>query len=119
MAFEIALDMAKGKELDLLLVSEDTNPPVCKIIDYGQFRYKQQKKEKQDHEVSASQNYGKIDTKNAVTSVNQLVHRPGQISSSRPGMPIAESPFSGSIDEPENKLSAGDLVQNAPPTQLD
>lgn len=78
-----------------------------------------QKEEKQGHEVSASQNYGEIDTVNAVTSVNQLVHRPGQTSSSGPSLPMAGSPFSGSIDEPENKLSAGDLVQNAPPTQLD
>lgn len=38
--------MAKDRELDLLLISPDAKPPVCKLINYGQFRYEQQKKEK-------------------------------------------------------------------------
>ena len=29
-----------------MLVTQDTKPPVCKLIDYGQFRYEQRKKEK-------------------------------------------------------------------------
>ena len=41
-----ALDLAKNKNLDLLLISEQATPPVCKIVDFGQFRYQQQKKEK-------------------------------------------------------------------------
>jgi translation initiation factor IF-3 len=32
--------------LDLLLVSAEASPPVCRIIDFGHFRYEQQKKEK-------------------------------------------------------------------------
>ncbi len=46
-SLENARNLAKEKELDLLLISQEANPPVCKIIDYGQFRYQQQKKEKQ------------------------------------------------------------------------
>ena len=41
-----ALDLAKEKKLDLLMISEQSTPPVCKIVDFGQFRYQQQKKEK-------------------------------------------------------------------------
>ena len=29
--------------LDLLMISDQSNPPVCKIVDFGQFRYHQQK----------------------------------------------------------------------------
>ncbi|MBH37693.1 translation initiation factor IF-3 [bacterium] len=35
------------KNLDLLLLSGNASPPVCKIVDYGQFMYHQKKKEKQ------------------------------------------------------------------------
>jgi translation initiation factor IF-3 len=45
-ALEKAMEMALAKELDLMLVSPESDPPVCKIIDYGQFRYQQRKKEK-------------------------------------------------------------------------
>jgi len=41
-----AIDMAAGKGLDLVEVSGSANPPVCKIMDYGKFKYKQSKKEK-------------------------------------------------------------------------
>jgi translation initiation factor IF-3 len=32
--------------LDLLLISDSSNPPVCKIVNFGQYKYAQQKKEK-------------------------------------------------------------------------
>lgn len=32
--------------MDLLLISENSNPPVCKLVNYGQFMYQQKKKEK-------------------------------------------------------------------------
>ena len=41
-----AIEMARSQDLDLLLISEQADPPVCKIIDIGQYRYMQQKKEK-------------------------------------------------------------------------
>jgi len=46
-SIERARELATERNLDLLLVSSTTNPPVCRIIDFGQFRYQQQKKEKQ------------------------------------------------------------------------
>ena len=39
-----ALQKADELELDLVLISPNTNPPVCKIIDYGKYRYLEQKK---------------------------------------------------------------------------
>jgi len=39
-----ALKLAEEADLDLVEVSPQANPPVCKIIDYGKLRYKAQKK---------------------------------------------------------------------------
>ena len=36
--------MAKDKDLDLVEVSPNANPPVCKILDYGKYRFEQEKK---------------------------------------------------------------------------
>lgn len=41
-----ALKLAQEAELDLVEVSPNTNPPVCKITDYGQFQYNASKKQK-------------------------------------------------------------------------
>ena len=39
-----AIEMAQGAGLDLVEVSPNVSPPVCKILDYGKFKYQQQKK---------------------------------------------------------------------------
>jgi translation initiation factor IF-3 len=39
-----ALKMAEEKELDLVLVSDKADPPVCRIMDYGKFKFEQEKK---------------------------------------------------------------------------
>ena len=39
-----ALRMAKEKDLDLVEVSPNATPPVCKILDYGKYRFEQEKK---------------------------------------------------------------------------
>ncbi|MCK9378612.1 MAG: translation initiation factor IF-3 [Candidatus Moranbacteria bacterium] len=41
-----ALTLARSKEMDLVEVSPNTRPPVCKIMDYGKFQYAQAKKSK-------------------------------------------------------------------------
>lgn len=43
MATEKAYAEAKSKDLDLVEVSPNANPPVCKIMDYGKYQYKQKK----------------------------------------------------------------------------
>lgn len=42
-----ALAMAEAQELDLVKISPNAVPPVCKIMDYGKFRFDQLKKEKE------------------------------------------------------------------------
>jgi len=39
-----ALRLAKERELDLVEVSPNANPPVCKILNYGKYRFEQEKK---------------------------------------------------------------------------
>jgi len=39
-----ASKMAEEKELDLVLVSDKADPPVCRIMDYGKFKFEQEKK---------------------------------------------------------------------------
>ena len=39
-----ALALADEVGLDLIEISPNTNPPVCKILDYGKYKYEQQKK---------------------------------------------------------------------------
>ena len=39
-----ALDIAYEKGLDLVEVAPNSNPPVCRIMDYGKYKYQQQKK---------------------------------------------------------------------------
>lgn len=39
-----ALDMAAQEELDLVEVAPNADPPVCKIMDYGKFKYQQSKR---------------------------------------------------------------------------
>jgi translation initiation factor IF-3 len=43
---EKALQLAKERGLDLVLITDKANPPVCKLIDYGKFLYQQKKQEK-------------------------------------------------------------------------
>ncbi|MGA1439338.1 MAG: translation initiation factor IF-3, partial [Ilumatobacteraceae bacterium] len=42
-----ALRMARGLELDLVEVAANANPPVCRIMDYGKFRYEEAQKAKE------------------------------------------------------------------------
>lgn len=42
-----ALELAEEKKLDLVLVSPNVNPPVCKIMNYGKYKFEQAKKEKE------------------------------------------------------------------------
>mgnify|MGYP002860679683 CR=1 FL=1 len=47
MAPESALALAQEQELDLVKISPNATPPVCKIMDYGKYRFDQMKKEKE------------------------------------------------------------------------
>jgi translation initiation factor IF-3 len=41
-----ALELSEAQELDLVEISPNASPPVCKIIDYKKFVYEQKKREK-------------------------------------------------------------------------
>lgn len=47
MSAEEALKIAEEKELDLVKISPMAKPPVCKIMDYGKYRFEQAKREKE------------------------------------------------------------------------
>ncbi|GAA0288483.1 translation initiation factor IF-3 [Gracilibacillus halotolerans] len=42
-----ALEIAETRNLDLVLVAPKAKPPVCRIMDYGKYRFEQQKKDKE------------------------------------------------------------------------
>ncbi|MCR5333282.1 MAG: translation initiation factor IF-3 [Bacilli bacterium] len=48
MSSKEAYNIAVEQELDLLCVAPNANPPVCKIINYGKYRFEQQKKAKEN-----------------------------------------------------------------------
>ncbi len=39
------MELAEAAELDLVEISPNASPPVCKIMDYGKYKYEQQKRE--------------------------------------------------------------------------
>ena len=71
-----AMKLAQEAELDLVKIAPKAQPPVCKIIDYGKFKYEQTRKEKEAKkkqktveikEVRMSPN---IDTNDLNTKIN-------------------------------------------------
>jgi translation initiation factor IF-3 len=48
MSPEDALRIAETKELDLVLVSDKADPPVCRIMNYGKYKFEQEKKARED-----------------------------------------------------------------------
>jgi len=49
-----ALKMARGLDLDLVEVAPMANPPVCRIMDYGKFRYEEAQKAKESRRKSTN-----------------------------------------------------------------
>lgn len=56
-ALEKGLQMARERELDLVEVAPNAKPPVCKILDFGKFLYRQKK---QDQKQKKSQKQGAV-----------------------------------------------------------
>ena len=51
MNFFDALALAEEAELDLVEISPNSNPPVCKIVNYGKYRYQQEKRAKENKKI--------------------------------------------------------------------
>ena len=77
MSSEQALKMAYDKGLDLCLMTAQANPPVCKIMDFGKFRFEREKREKEAKkkqqvvEVKEIQLSPRIDTHDFETKAKQ------------------------------------------------
>ncbi|NLL76363.1 MAG: translation initiation factor IF-3 [Clostridiales bacterium] len=76
MSVKEALKLAEDAELDLVKIAPTAKPPVCKIVDYGKFRYEQARKEKEAKkkqkviEVKEIRLSPNIDTNDLNTKVN-------------------------------------------------
>ena len=47
LSLDVAIEMAENKDLDLVLVAPNAKPVVCKIMNYGKYKFEQAKKEKE------------------------------------------------------------------------
>ena len=71
------MKLAREANLDLVKIAPTAKPPVCKIIDYGKYRYEQARKEKEARkkqktiEVKEIRLSPNIDTNDLNTKVNQ------------------------------------------------
>lgn len=65
MSIAAAMQIAIERDLDLVKIAPGSNPPVCKIMDYGKYRFEQSKREKE-----ARKNQKTIDIKEIRLSLN-------------------------------------------------
>jgi translation initiation factor IF-3 len=77
MSAKEAMKLAREAELDLVKIAPKAQPPVCKIIDYGKYRYemarkdKEAKKKQKTIEIKEVRLSPNIDTNDLNTKVNQ------------------------------------------------
>ena len=57
MPLKQAIELAKQESLDLIEISPNANPPVCKIMDMGKYKYDQQKKANQASKEKAKNSF--------------------------------------------------------------
>ena len=69
MSSEQALDLAAKEDLDLVKIAPQAKPPVCKIMDYGKFKFEKAKKEKEARKKQKT-----IETKEVRLSLNIDTH---------------------------------------------
>lgn len=84
-----ALALAIERNLDLVEISPNAKPPVCRILDYGKHRYEQQKRQKE------------VRKKQKVVDVKEVKLRPG----------IEEHDFNVKLKNAVKFLTAGDKVK--------
>lgn len=82
---EVALELASSMGLDLIEISPDQTPPVCKIMDFGKFKFQQQKSKKPQK----------------VTQIKEVKFRPS----------IAENDVNVKVDNIRRFLKLGDKVK--------
>ncbi|HRW06578.1 MAG TPA: translation initiation factor IF-3 [Caldilineaceae bacterium] len=76
-----AIDVANERELDLVEVAPNANPPVCRLMDYGKYLYEKQKRERESRkaqkqvdvkEVRLSPKIGEHDVQVALTKIRKF-----------------------------------------------
>lgn len=79
-----ALSLARDADLDLVKIAPTAKPPVCKIIDYGKYKYEQARREKdakkkqkviEVKEIRMSPNIGENDFKTKILSATKFLER--------------------------------------------
>jgi translation initiation factor IF-3 len=73
-----ALRIAQQRELDLVEVAASANPPVCRIMDYGKFRYTQKKKAQESRKKSSAVVLKEVKV-GSMTSVHDVEFKVGHI----------------------------------------
>ncbi|MEA3499681.1 MAG: translation initiation factor IF-3 [Candidatus Marinimicrobia bacterium] len=74
-----AQEIAEKRDLDLVEVAPEANPPVCKIMNYGKYIYRQQKREKKNKKKQSSSPLKemrfrpRIDEHDIITKVNKII----------------------------------------------
>jgi len=66
-----AVSLAQSEGLDLVLVTPDASPPVCRVVDFGKYMYEQEKKKK---EAKKGQSKAKSSVKELKMRPNTDVH---------------------------------------------
>lgn len=83
-----ALKMAQERDLDLVKIAPRAKPPVCKIIDYGKYRYEQVRKQKEARkkqkivelkEVRLSPNIDVNDMNTKVTAARKFLEKGNKV----------------------------------------
>lgn len=79
LTYEDALNSAYESDMDLVLIAPNSEPPVCRIMDYGKFRFEREKKDKeakkkqQTFEPKEIQLSCRIDTNDFNTKLNHAI----------------------------------------------
>ena len=83
-----AMKIAREAELDLVKIAPQANPPVCKIIDYGKYRYELARKEKEAKkkqktievkEVRLSPNIDSNDLNTKIASARKFIEKGNKV----------------------------------------
>jgi len=83
-----AMEVAKERGLDLVQVTDNVEPPVCKVIDYGKYAYEENKKKKKQEKANKP-----------------------QVKSIRLGFSISDHDMETRIKSAEKFLNGGDSVK--------
>ena len=70
-----AMSMAEESELDLVEVAPEAKPPVCRIMDYGKYRYDKEKKEKEARKKQHTVQMKTVRIKTANISEHDIEYR--------------------------------------------